>query len=387
MTISTPARVLVVEHDEAEATLLVRSLADAGYTNLVLCRDVKSAIAEIVESPPRLVITELELDGESGTELTRFIRQQESSVHAYVIALTPSGSDAVVGSCFEAGFDDFIEKPFRGRTVIARMHAGERILELETTLRARSHDLDTALRRIEIATTQRSLSHAAEPISSSPASGATPLDALLGTATWLGVEHLLTAAMTDFFQLPFGPVAAQEPSNEPFVAEIALSEPSKQLELGLSVVVETDATKQLGVHLLGDDDLEGAQALVLEVANILMGTLKTAFTAHEMTFTGGIPSTEPFAQLRGTFEAAANRHRMAIGTSGTNLELWLRVKAKRNTTVLGRHLHEGLVVCEDVHDLHGVVLVKGGSRLTHTVVERIARLLPDAEITVSDPSA
>ena len=267
------------------------------------------------------------------------------------------------------------------------MHAGERILELETTLRAKSRELETALRRIDIAATQRALARAAEAVSSTPAAGATPLDALLGTETWRDVEPLLTQAMTEFFQLPFAAVRTRDKPSDPFIAEVSLSETAQQLELGLSVIVETDAMKRLGMHLLGEDDLESAQALILEVANILMGTLKTAFTKHAFTFTGGIPTTETFAQSRATFDRSMVRLRMAFGAAGSDIELWLRIKEKRNTVVFGRHLREGLVVGEDIRDAKGMLLIKAGSRLTLTAAERIAKLIPDVEVTVSDPCA
>ena len=193
--------------------------------------------------------------------------------------------------------------------------------------------------------------------------------------------------MTDFFQLPFASARTLDNRGDPFVAEVSLSEPSKQLELGLSVVVETASMKRLGAHLLGDEDIEGAQALVLEVANILMGTLKTAFTAHGFTFTGGIPTTESFGASRSTFDRAIVRSRMAIAASDSDVELWLRVKEKSNTTVRGRALKEGLVIGDDIRDARGMLLIRGGSRLTQTAAERLAKLVPDLEIVVSDPDA
>jgi DNA-binding response OmpR family regulator len=386
MRTSSRARVLVVEDVETEARLLMRALADAGYSNLVHRPSVESAITEIESNPPRLVITDLHLDGTSGVELTKYIRRLDPSSYIYVLMLTAAAGEAVLESCFDAGVDDFVEKPFRGAEIVARMHAGERILELETTLRAKSRELETALRRIDIAATQRALARAADAVATTPAAGATPLDALLGTSTWRDVDQLLTTAMTDFFQLPFAPIRTGAKPREPFVAEISLSEPSKQLELALSIVIETHDMKRLGVHLLGDEDVEGAQALVLEVANILMGTLKTAFTSHGFTFTGGIPTSETFEQSRATFDRSMVRSRMALGASDSALELWLRIKEKSNTTIRGRLLREGLVVTEDIRDAQGTLLAKGGSRLTHTTAERIAKLLPDVEVTVSDPS-
>jgi hypothetical protein len=121
-------------------------------------------------------------------------------------------------------------------------------------------------------------------------------------------------------------------------------------------------------------------------AELMMGTMKTGFVAHGMTFTGGIPTSQPFEASRAAFEASAIRSRMAVAAAGSEVELWLRVKAKSNITLRGRSLTEGLVIREDIRDAHGMVLIKGGSRLTQTAAERLAKLVPDVEITVSDPS-
>lgn len=387
MRTSSRARVLVVANAGSEARLLLRALADAGYSNLVHRSSVETAITEIESTPPRLVITDLCLSEKmTGVDLTEHVRRLDSSGYIYVIVLTSAGCDPGVESCLDAGVDDFVERPFRGEEIVARLHAGERILDLESTLREKTRELETALRRIEITGTPRALARAAHGGSTIPAPGATPLDALLGTDTWRDVDQLLIKAMADFFQLPFAPGRRREKLREPFVAEISLSETSKQLELCLSVVFDADAMKKLGAHLLGDEDMDGAQALVLEVANILMGTLKTAFTSHGFTFTGGIPTSETFAEARSTFDRSMVRSRMAIGAGDSELELWLRLKEKNNTTMRGRLLREGLVVGEDVRDAQGALLVKNGSRLTQTAAERIAKLIPDVDVIVTDPS-
>lgn len=380
------SRILVVEDVEMEAKLLIRALADAGFSNIVHKADIEGAIKEVQANPPKLVVTDLRFMEGNGLDLTKHIRTLDKSQYVYVVMLTSSGNDQTLAQCFEAGVDDFVEKPFRTDAIVSRLRAGERILELETNLRAKSRELETALRRIDIAAAQRALAKAAE-IAASPAAGATPLDALLGTDTWRDMESHLAKAMTEFFQLPFASAGARDNRVEPFVAEVSLSDPAKQLELGLSVVVDTESMKKLGAALLGDEDLEGAQALVLEVANILMGTLKTTFTAHGFTFTGGIPSQEAFAVSRAAFDKASVRSRMAIAANDNDVELWLRVKEKQNSTIKGRALKEGLVIGEDIRDERGMLLIKGGSRLTQTAAERLAKVLPDMDIVVSDPNA
>jgi hypothetical protein len=209
----------------------------------------------------------------------------------------------------------------------------------------------------------------------------TPLDALLATPAWRDIPLSFTAAMTELFQLHFAAIDPRElPEGEPFVAEISLSEPSKHLEIVLSVVAQTESMKRLSAHLLGDDDLAGAQDLILESANIVMGTLKTSFAAHGFVFTGGIPG-------RASVDRSSVGHAITeISGGGCTIALWVRVKEKGNATIRGRALREGHVVDRDVRGPCGSLLVAGGSRLTRTSAEHLATLVPDIEVAVSDPT-
>jgi hypothetical protein len=117
-----------------------------------------------------------------------------------------------------------------------------------------------------------------------------------------------------------------------------------------------------------------------------MGALKPAFAAHGFAFTGSLPSESTLEESKKAFEASTTRARLAIGSGDSKLELWLRVAEKKNTVVKGRMLTEGLVTCQDLHDARGVLLIRAGSRLTKTAVERVALLVPDVDVDVTTPS-
>ncbi len=372
------ARVLIVEDVPMEARLLMRALADAGYSNLAHRSDAESALAEMQANPPRLVITDLDLAGAKRTQPTEAVRTLDKTAAVYVLMLTASRYDAVLGRCFDPRPDEDTDDAVSpARALLPE----EPRMDLATNLGARTRVLPVAPAGEDVALAS------APTIEASPASRAAPLDALQVTPTWRDVESVLTKAMSDFFQLPFSAVEIVDDKGDAFVAEVSLAETSRQLELGLSVVVETESMKRLGAHLLGDEDLEGAEALVLEVANIMMGTLKTAFSAHGFMFTGGLPTSEKLADSRLTLNRAAVRMRMAIAAGDSEVELWLRANEKRNTKVLGQALKEGMVVGEDVLNAEGTLLIKAGSRLTQTTAERLAALVPDVEICVSVPTA
>jgi len=382
---TSPARVLVVEAVDLEAKLLMRALADFGYTNLVHRLDVPGALAAIESCAPQIVVADLGPGTASGCELARAIRARVADDYIYVIMLTGAGSDGRLREAFAAGVDDFMVKPIRAEELVARMKAGERIIDLESRLRVRSKELETALRRIDVSAAQRALAKAQATSAASPSDGA-GLDGLLATAAWGGAQDLLAKTLGEFLQLPCAsnPVRADLPTS--FVADTLLSEPARQLEMGISVLADDSSMRAMALHLLGDgEDTEGAKALVLEIGNIMMGALKAAFIASGHSFTGGIPADVPFREAREALDAHPVRHRLGFTCGDATLELWLRAREKTNAKVLAKDLVEGMVVGEDVHDSEGMLLSRAGSRLTQTAADRIARLAHNIEVVVGNP--
>lgn len=80
-----------------------------------------AGLRELVDSdPPDLVITDLQMPGEDGLSLTRYLRERTDIL---VMILTGKGDtiDRVVG--LEMGADDYLAKPFSLRELLARIKA------------------------------------------------------------------------------------------------------------------------------------------------------------------------------------------------------------------------------------------------------------------------
>jgi len=378
------ARVLVVEDIELEAKLLMRALADFGYTNLTHRTDVSGALASIESAAPQIVITDLTLGASSGFDLVRAIRSRAED-YIYVIMLTGTRTEARLREAFDAGVDDFVLKPLHTEEMLARMRAGVRIVELEARLRTRSKELETALRRIDVSAAQRALAKAHATSAVVAASGDGGLGGLLGSAGWRGAEEVFAKTLSDFLQMPAVKTPTGDDLGTPFVADVLLLEPARQLEIGVSVLADDASMRLMAVHLLGDDDVDGAKALVLEIGNMMMGALKAALVADGHAFTAGIPAAVAFGDARESLDAHPVRHRFAVACGEARLELWLRACEKKNAKILARSLVEGMVIGEDVHDARGMLLLRAGTRLSQTAAERLARFAPDVEVVVGDP--
>jgi diguanylate cyclase (GGDEF)-like protein len=91
-------------------------------------------LAAIERNCPDFVITDWEMPGLNGLELCRKIREHDQAKYVFTLFITGrSGAENLVES-FESGADDFLTKPVQREVLLARLKAGQRVLELERQL-------------------------------------------------------------------------------------------------------------------------------------------------------------------------------------------------------------------------------------------------------------
>lgn len=105
---SGPARILVVEDDQALRELLTEELTDAGY-DIQAAGDAESAIAALREHPAELVVSDLRLPGATGLELLKALNEQPS--RPGFIMITAFGTVEQAVYALKQGADDFLTKP------------------------------------------------------------------------------------------------------------------------------------------------------------------------------------------------------------------------------------------------------------------------------------
>lgn len=379
-------RIVLVEDMALEAKIIQRTLQDVGYTNIVIVDNEARALAE-VEKGARIVLTDIELSQSgtpgSGIDLVNKLRaRSDSEDYVYIIAMTGSAIGKRLTEAFEAGVDDFIAKPIGGSELRSRMRAAERIVGLHLELHTKVVELETALRRIDVNAAQRALNRARTLIASPVAlAGGEPVDQVVQTPVWEDIETIFGRALGEFLQLPMEACDAFQ--DDSYSTEIELAEPAKQLQLVCNVTANEPVMLSLAQHLMGEADLEGGQSVILEIANVLMGCLKTSFSDIGYAFSGGLPRETKTDNLRATFTGTPRRVRLAYRTpDGAVLGVWLRTFETSSKTMAVRDLREGMVLKEDLHNESGMLLVKGGTRLTQTTAERLQRFAPNAIVTV-----
>lgn len=107
------AQVLLVEDNHINQVVALEFLALMGV-QARLARNGLEALAACAETPPDLVLMDIQMPGMDGLECARRIRaqQREGSLPAFpILALTAHALDADVAASLEAGMDEHLTKP------------------------------------------------------------------------------------------------------------------------------------------------------------------------------------------------------------------------------------------------------------------------------------
>ena len=110
-------RILIVEDDPSVREMLAEYLDTHGYE--IVQADRGTAMREAVEkSLPDLVLLDVNLPGEDGLTLARFLRERYD-VGIIMVTAASGLADRVAG--LEVGADDYVIKPFELRELLARV--------------------------------------------------------------------------------------------------------------------------------------------------------------------------------------------------------------------------------------------------------------------------
>jgi diguanylate cyclase (GGDEF)-like protein len=151
-------RILVVDDDRSMRSLLRAMLEQAGY-------EVHEAVnghegfEKALEVRPHIVLTDWVMPEMDGVELTRALRQTKLGRALYILILTVLETEEKLVEAFDAGVDDFMNKPLKARVLGARLRAGHRVVMMQQEI-----DRDREeIRRFaaELAVTNRRLQEAA----------------------------------------------------------------------------------------------------------------------------------------------------------------------------------------------------------------------------------
>lgn len=140
---ATARKIVVAEDDPATRALLVRQLERSGY-RVFGCDNGRSALNAVEREAPGMVLADWgmpEMDGISLLKAVRELSNMNALPFIYFLLLTASSEKQHVIAGLEAGADDYLTKPYDPQELLARLRAGERILDLQTSLQTRQLEL------------------------------------------------------------------------------------------------------------------------------------------------------------------------------------------------------------------------------------------------------
>lgn len=135
MTVTSEAKVLVVDDEHAIVRALSAALSARGY-RVEVARDGHEALERAASTAPDLIVLDLGLPDLDGIEVVKRIR---SWSEVPIVVLTAEGADEVKVTALDEGADDYVTKPFSTPELLARLRVA-----LRHHQRARPDGLDEA---------------------------------------------------------------------------------------------------------------------------------------------------------------------------------------------------------------------------------------------------
>jgi DNA-binding response OmpR family regulator len=112
-------KILIADDDRDLLGLIAFALTQAGYL-VVRASDGPAAIRAFEEESPDLVVLDINMPGASGFQVCEAIRVKS---RVPVMMLTVRGEEEDLVRALELGADDYLNKPFSPRTLLARIKA------------------------------------------------------------------------------------------------------------------------------------------------------------------------------------------------------------------------------------------------------------------------
>ena len=115
-------KILIVEDEPEIRELLKFSLERADY-DVIEAESAEAAISLLADKKPDLAVVDWMLPGMSGVALAKRLRKDDFTSDIPLLMLTARSEETDLLKSFDAGFDDYMSKPFSPKELIARLKA------------------------------------------------------------------------------------------------------------------------------------------------------------------------------------------------------------------------------------------------------------------------
>ncbi|MFY9804802.1 MAG: diguanylate cyclase [Candidatus Acidiferrales bacterium] len=134
-------RVLIAEDDPVSRRLLEVFLAKWGFEVMVATNGTQALQLLERMDAPRLAVLDWMMPGMEGIQICQKLRECKERPYVYVLLLTGRSQKEDLLAGLESGADDYLTKPFDAQELRARLHVGQRVLDLQDKLIAAGEEL------------------------------------------------------------------------------------------------------------------------------------------------------------------------------------------------------------------------------------------------------
>lgn len=132
--------VVVVDDSAVQRKLFEQALSGEPFL-VHYAANGREALEIFEREKPALVITDYLMPDVSGVELCHQIRAAQSP-YTYIIMVTSVTEKDNIVKGLAAGADDYLTKPFHTEELLARIHVGRRLVDLQRELETKNHQLE-----------------------------------------------------------------------------------------------------------------------------------------------------------------------------------------------------------------------------------------------------
>lgn len=113
-------KILVVD-DEIGALTLIGIMLERGGFEVLKAKDANSALAQLEEGLPEMIILDVMMPGIDGIELCEMLRQRPDTAKLPILILSARGDAESVMRGMDAGADDYLPKPILHHDLVAKV--------------------------------------------------------------------------------------------------------------------------------------------------------------------------------------------------------------------------------------------------------------------------
>lgn len=139
------AKILVVDDQVANITLLQYMLGDAGYSRVTATLDARDVLGLYRTHQFDLILLDLNMPQKSGFAVLESLKSEETFGYLPVLAVTAEPSHKI--KALSAGAKDFVSKPFDNAEILTRIHNMLEVRLLYKELQENNNSLEVRIRQ------------------------------------------------------------------------------------------------------------------------------------------------------------------------------------------------------------------------------------------------